>query len=744
MAPDDGPRVPTAPEGADQRKEVTGRSTPAPGPVPATCRRRTPASTPVSDGETPWPAGSLFAAPESSVDALFAGDATLPASTPAERAAAGAIAETEAAAQVVARDLAADPDLDPADEAADHADPDALLPVRMLNEYAYCPRLFHLMHVEGRWDDNVHTLDGKQVHRRVDQLDHVLPDATAPPPAADSPASNEPGGSAAEPPGAAAPAGDEPPTVTKCVSLASTTLGLTGKLDLVSTAGDEAVPVERKRGSVPATPERCYEPERIQLMAQGLLLRAHGYQCDHGIIYFAASRTRVTVPFTEYLEGLTLTRLTAARQAARRTTAPPPLEDSPKCNGCSLAAICLPDETLTIFALAAAERTAAQVPASTTAATPVGDAPSGTNPTDSTDPAASSSPPAPQSAIPVQVRRFYPVRDDALPLYVHTQGAQVGKSGQRLIVRFEGKQLAAAPLKDISQLVLCGNIGITAQTTHLLCEAAIPIIHLSMGHWFYGITTGITIRNAYARAAQYAAAGDPLRRLTLARAIVAAKGANQRTLLRRNAQPRPDAALDALARQLDQLPQATTRDELLGHEGALAATYFRAFPALLKNPAFTAAAPFTDRNRRPPKDPINALLSFTYAMLAKDCTVALLAEGLDPWWGMYHEPRHGRPAFALDLMEEFRPLIADSAVLTAINTGMVGPQQFTRSAAGCVMQPAARKAILQAYEARLDQLITHPIFDYRCSWRAIIRLQARLLARWCTGDLPAYTGFTTR
>lgn len=138
------------------------------------------------------------------------------------------------------------------------------------------------------------------------------------------------------------------------------------------------------------------------------------------------------------------------------------------------------------------------------------------------------------------------------------------------------------------------------------------------------------------------------------------------------------------------------------------------------------------------------MLSFGYALLAKECTIALLAEGLDPWWGLYHRPRHGRPALALDLMEEFRPLVVDSAVATAVNTGMLASSDFTRSKAACILTDSGRKAFIRAYEARLDQLVTHPLFDYRCSWRSIIRLQARLLDRWLRGDVPRYTGMVTR
>ena len=162
-----------------------------------------------------------------------------------------------------------------------------LLPVRMLNEYAYCPRLFHLMHVEGRWADNVYTIEGRHVHRRVDQLDHVLPATDSDQPQTERTKHDQ------------TTEGDQPPVISRSVPLGSSALGLTAKLDLVSSDGHEAVPVETKRGRVPDNPERSYEPERVQLMAQGLLLREHGYACNHGILYFAGSRTRVEVPFND-------------------------------------------------------------------------------------------------------------------------------------------------------------------------------------------------------------------------------------------------------------------------------------------------------------------------------------------------------------------------------------------------------------------------------------------------------------
>lgn len=576
------------------------------------------------------------------------------------------------------------------------------LPVRMLNEYAYCPRLFHLMHVEGRWADNAYTVEGKVAHRRVDQLDHVLPHVDR---ATDHNDSDQADDDASDPVSTSERKknhadNDEPPDISRSVPIDSVTLGITAKLDLVSTAGDEAVPVETKRGRVPNTPERSYEPERVQLMAQGLLLREHGYECGHGVLYFAGSKTRVDIPFTDELEDRTRELIKQAHQAATRTDMPAPLEDSPKCNGCSLNAICLPDETLAL-----------QQP----------DIQS-----DGHD-----------------IRRLYPVRDDALPLYIQEQGAYVGKRGEQIIVSKAREELSRIPLKDVSQLVLCGNISISAQTTHLLCESAIPIVHLSMGHWFYGITHGINLRNAFDRAAQFKITEQSERCLELAQDLVAAKGINQRTILRRNGTA-PKQVLDDMNDLVERAQQASALDRLLGFEGQLAALYFKHLSTMLRPRDFDANWDFGKRNRRPPRDPVNAMLSFGYALLSKEFTVALLAEGLDPWWGFYHRPRHGRPALALDLMEPFRPLIVDSAVLTAINTGMVRNKDFTRSANGCMMDAKGRKALIRAYEARLDQLVTHPVFDYQCAWRSMIRLHARLLSRWLRGDIPKYQSITTR
>jgi CRISPR-associated protein Cas1 len=194
----------------------------------------------------------------------------------------------------------------------------------------------------------------------------------------------------------------------------------------------------------------------------------------------------------------------------------------------------------------------------------------------------------------------------------------------------------------------------------------------------------------------------------------------------------------------------------LGIEGSAARVYFEHFGGMLKpgeaptDPLNAVGQPpqwkfdFRGRNRRPPRDPVNALLSLGYSLLAKDFTIACQAVGLDPYLGFFHLPRPGRPALPLDLMEPFRPLIVDSTVITAINTRMVYPEHFVAAGHGVTCTEPGRKAFFRAYEQRMDTLVTHPMFDYRVSYRRLLEIQTRLLARVITKEIDSYPAFVTR
>jgi CRISPR-associated protein Cas1 len=188
----------------------------------------------------------------------------------------------------------------------------------------------------------------------------------------------------------------------------------------------------------------------------------------------------------------------------------------------------------------------------------------------------------------------------------------------------------------------------------------------------------------------------------------------------------------------------------LGIEGTAAREYFSNLTLMFKSEDERpdgARAPrfdFESRNRRPPRDPVNALLSFVYSLLLKDLVATLIGVGFDPYLGFYHQPRYGRPALALDLMEEFRPLVADSVVINLINNGELRKSDFISRAGAVGLTSDGRKRVIENYERRLDLEVTHPLFGYSISYRRIFEVQARLLGRFLTGEIPRYPAFCTR
>jgi CRISPR-associated protein Cas1 len=288
-------------------------------------------------------------------------------------------------------------------------------------------------------------------------------------------------------------------------------------------------------------------------------------------------------------------------------------------------------------------------------------------------------------------------------------------------------------------------VHITTPVIQELCRRDIPITWLSHGGWFYGITHGMSHKNVDLRRRQYAAAADSERSLVLARRFVQAKIANCRTLLRRNHPDPPAAVLQDLKEDIRRAGQTERMDVLLGVEGTAAHRYFSLFAEMLRPPTDELKTfEFGHRNRRPPRDPVNALLSLAYAMLAREWTVVGQSIGLDPYLGFYHQPKYGRPALALDLMEEFRPLVGDSLVLTVVNNGEITAEHFVEALGAVSLTAAGRARFIEAYERRLSQEITHPVFGYRISYRRVFEVQARLLGRYLAGEIPDYPSFTTR
>lgn len=282
-----------------------------------------------------------------------------------------------------------------------------------------------------------------------------------------------------------------------------------------------------------------------------------------------------------------------------------------------------------------------------------------------------------------------------------------------------------------------GSAQITTPALSEALDRGINIAFFSMGGWFKGLAHGPAHKNVALRMAQSRAAFDADRCLGLARSFVSGKIRNSRTLLMRNHADPPRDVVETLAQCAKDASNARSMSTLLGIEGNAARAYFGGFGGMLK-PKETKDPPgnsvwhfdFDGRNRRPPRDPVNALLSFAYAMLAKDLSVQAQIVGFDPYLGFYHQPRYGRPSLALDMMEEFRPIIADSVVLSVINNGVLSPSDFLRAGPSCALSPQGRKKFIQTYESRLDTEITHPVFGYRISYRRVMEVQLRLLGRF--------------
>ena len=554
------------------------------------------------------------------------------------------------------------------------ADAPPLVPARMVNEFVYCPRLAYLEWVQGEWVESSDTVEGRHAHRRVNRDGGKLP------PPAD--------------------VGKAEKLHARSITLSSERLGLIARMDLIESDGGRVTPVDYKRGKRPHVERGAYDPERVQLCVQGLLLREHGYACDEGVLYFVASRERVCIAFDDELVAATEQAVEGLRRVATEGVIPPPLEDSPKCPRCSLVEVCLPDEVHHLKGAEVAPR-------------------------------------------PISVPCT-----DALPLYVQARRAKVSKSGETLVVTVDDDELATARLAETSQVVVMGNVYLTTPTLHELMWRGIPVTWHSYGGWFFGHTTGNGHKNVELRTAQYRASFDERTCLRFARGLVTAKIQNCRTLLRRNWKHAESSNPVLVDLRSDGLRAGRTESlpELLGVEGTAAARYFRSFGAMLNEstPDAEFAFDFETRNRRPPRDPVNALLSFAYSLLVRSWTVTLAAVGFDAYRGLYHQPRYGRPALALDLMEPFRPLVADSVVVQAINNGEVRPNDFKTAAGSVNLTADGRRRFISTYERRLGHEVVHPLFGYRVSYRRLMEMQARLFGRFLLAELPEYPNFTTR
>ncbi|MBD2027015.1 type I-D CRISPR-associated endonuclease Cas1d [Leptolyngbya sp. FACHB-711] len=308
-------------------------------------------------------------------------------------------------------------------------------------------------------------------------------------------------------------------------------------------------------------------------------------------------------------------------------------------------------------------------------------------------------------------------------LYVTQPDAVLSKSHEAFTVALRQEdgswQKKAIPAQTVQQVVLMGNPQVTGDALMYALELGMSVHYLSSFGTYLGSALPGSSRNGQLRLAQYALYLDRDRRLDLVKAIVTAKIQNQYTVLYRHGQTE-----NPLKQRKKQVEQQTTLDKVRGIEGMAAREYFALWQAMVGE-----SWSFTGRNRRPPTDPVNSLLSFAYGLLRGQVTAAAHLAGLDPYIGYLHEVHHGQPALVLDLMEEFRPLVADNVVLAVLNNREIQPKDFTESLGAYRLSDDGRKRFLQAFERKLISEFTHPVFDYRCTYRRAIELQARLLSR---------------
>lgn len=548
------------------------------------------------------------------------------------------------------------------------------LSLRNVAEYAYCPRLFYYVQVEGVFVPSEDTEIGRgQIHRRVDK-----------------------------------PSALSTIDVTDCqrairsLSLTSDRLGLSAIIDLVEMSGKTTVPVEYKKGKpmrIGPDKESCLDPwpsDRVQVGLQALLLEENGYDVQKAVIYYAEIKTKVDVPVDSALKKYCLDVLEEAKRSVDGPR-PKPLVNDPRCVRCSLQVVCLPDEINQ------------------------------------------------QCGQSVRIRKKVWAPDkDGLHVIVQSYSSKVGVRENALVVgdKDPGSR-QNIPLTQVESLTLLGPSQVSTQAIHALSDRQIPIAFLSSAGRLIAMVDSNDSSRTDIRRAQILKFDRMEPRLELSKALVVSKISNQRTFLMRNHGSLPKDIPISLNSEIMGAKNSSSLDELRGHEGKASNIYFQNFSGMIKS-NISLEFEINGRKRRPPPDPVNACLSLSYSLLVRECYSALRLARLDPTIGAFHVEVPGRPSLALDLMEPFRILVADSVTISLFNRGALKEGHFLRTSAGCVLTESGRKAFFSAYGSRLDEQITHPVFRNRLSYRRMILLHARMISAWLMGEIPSLDFLVTR
>jgi CRISP-associated protein Cas1 len=475
----------------------------------------------------------------------------------------------------------------------------------------------------------------------------------------------------------------------RAVDVVSHDLGVIGRCDTVELDGNAAMTVvEHKATPVRRRPE-VTEPMRVQVALLAGALADMGYPVAGQAIYFTNHHTRVDVSLTPADMALARDTVAATARTLAADQAPPPLEDDRRCSRCSHISVCLPDE---------------------------------------------------RPLAPV-TRRIIVADPDTQVLHLTTPGSRAYVSRGRIEVSKSGEKLGTFPIERVQGMVVHGNVDLSSGLIRELLWRSLSVVWCTSTGRVTGWARAAQGPNGGPRLLQHVASHSG--RIDLARQFVAAKVANQATLLRRHGDaPAAVARLRELQREALTAPSLT---DLFGIEGDAAARYFAHFLTMLRPKVVTTEGlTFSVRTRRPARDPINAALNFCYGLLAADTLRAVVACGLDPHAGFLHSSGRNKPALALDLVEEFRAAVADSVVLNAFNNGEIRSRDFSTVLGTTRIGERGRKALISGYERRVTGTFRHPIFGYDVTWRRAMEIQARLVLGVIDGTQPRYQGIKIR
>ncbi len=486
--------------------------------------------------------------------------------------------------------------------------------------------------------------------------------------------------------------------------LESETLGIRGKVDCLRRRDGQLIPYEHKRGRSAkddAGPQ-AWPSDRLQVCAYTLLLEEHtDTPIAEARIRYHANNATVRVPVNEKAREEVRRAVARARQLSQSVERPPVAENDRLCLRCSLAPVCLPEE----------ERLAKD-----------------------------------EDWEPV---RLFPQDRERQTVHVTTHGARIGKSGETLTVTDTAGEKRIFPVREVGEIVIHGYAQISTQAIYLCASQEVGV------HWFTGGGHYVGGLAASAgpvqrRVRQFEALRDPGLGFRLGRRLVRARGSSQLGFLLRASRGKDrkalgiDSAVQGLRNALRAASYAEGIDSLRGHEGDAGRHYFSGFSGLLRND-LDGRLRFNGRNRRPPRDPINALLSFGYSLLYRDVLQAIIAVGLEPSFGFFHRPRSAAHPLALDLMELFRVPLWDMPLVASVNRLQWDAEgDFTQAGKQVWLSGAGRKKAIEVYERRKEDRWKHPVTGYSLSYGRLIELEARLLEKEWTGEAGLFARMRLR